>query len=316
MTSSVSPSPRPGPRQPDLPEIILHLGAHRTGSTRLQYVLDANRDALAAHATVALTPPRRGKRVSPTIRDVVALVPTRRSRPLRRYLKRHLARAILRRLLADRPPGPPPRRIILSDENMLGPGFRTDGLGLYPSAYPRLAALRRFLGRPPSAVHLTLRAYESFLVSAYAMSAVYRRAVPPFDDIREPLLAVRRGWPQVVDDVARAFPGTALKLTRVERDPMEDRVGDLAGPELLKRLRFDGDERLNAAPTVEAMAAAAGSISREPASLDDLVARHAHGARFDPLTAEERSRLAERYVTDLESLERAGYGTWCGRATP
>ena len=297
---------RTGPLRPDLPEIILHLGAHRTGSTRLQYILDANRDALAAHATVALTPPRPGKRVSPTIRDVVALAPSGRHRPLRRYLKLRLARAILRRLLAHRPPGPPPRRIILSDENMLGAGFRTDGLGLYPSAYPRLAALRRILGRPPSAVHLTLRAYDTFLVSVYAMRAVFGRDVPPFDDIREPLLAVRRGWPHVVDDVARAFPGTALKLTRVERDPMEDRVGDLAGPELLKRLRFDGDERMNAAPTVEAMAAAAGSISREP---DDLLARHAHGARFDPLTGEERSRLAERYVTDLESLDRAGYGT-------
>ena len=65
---------------------------------------------------------------------------------------------MLRHLVAARPPGPPPRRIILSDETMLGPHFRIDGFGLYPYAYPRLAALRRLLGRPPSAVHLTLRA--------------------------------------------------------------------------------------------------------------------------------------------------------------
>ena len=307
VTVSVSPSPRTRPGRPDLPEIILHLGAHRTGSTRLQYLLDANRDALAAHATVALTPPRRGKRVSPTIRDVLALTPTGRYRPVRHYLKRRRARAMLRALIADRLPDRPPRRIILSDENMLGPGFRTDGFGLYPYAYPRLAALRRLLGRPPSAVHLTLRAYDTFLVSVYAMAAVYRRVVPPFDDIRETLLAVHRGWPDVVDDVARVFPGTAVKLTRVERDSMENRVRGLVGPELLKRFRFDGDERPNAAPTAEAMAAAAGSGGRT--SPDDLVARYAHGARFDPLTEEERSRLARRYVTDLESLDRAGCAT-------
>ena len=205
VTVSVSPSPRTGPGRPDLPEIILHLGAHRTGSTRLQYILDANRDALAAHATVALTPPRQGKRVSPTIRDVLALTPTGRYRPVRHYLKRRRARAMLRHLVAARPPDPPPRRIILSDETMLGPYFRIDGFGLYPSAYPRLAALRRLLGRPPSAVHLTLRAYDTFLVSVYAMAAVYLRAVPPFDDIREPLLAVRRGWPQVIDDGPARF---------------------------------------------------------------------------------------------------------------
>ena len=307
VTVSGLPPRRTGPGRPDRPGIILHLGAHRTGSTRLQYVLDANRDPLATNATVALTPPRPGKRVSPTIRDVLALVPTGRSWPVRHYLKLRKARAMFRDLVADRPPGTPPRRIILSDENMLGPSFRTDGFGLYPCAYPRLAALRRLLGRPPSEVHLTLRAYDTFLVSMYAMAAVYRRDVPPLDDIRETLLAVHRGWPDVVDDVARAFPATVVKLTRVERDPMENRVRGLVGPELPKKFRFDGDERLNAAPTVEAIAAAAGSGGRT--SPDDLVARYAHGARFDPLTEEERSRLARRYVTDLESLDRAGYGT-------
>ena len=307
MTLSGLPPPRTGPGRPDLPEIVLHLGAHRTGSTRLQSILDANRDALATNATVALTPPRRGKRVSPTIRDVLALVPTRRSWPVRRYLKLRKARAMFRDLVADGPPGPPPRRIVVSDETMLGPCFRTDGFGLYPCAYPSLVALRRLLGRPPSAVHLTLRAYDTFLVSVYAMAAVYRRDVPPFDDLRERFLAVHRGWPAVVDDVARAFPRTAVKLTRVERDTMEDRVRGLVGPEVLERFRLDGDQRPNAAPTVEAIAAAAGPRGRT--SPDDLVARHADGARFDPLTEEERARLAERYATDLESLESAGYGT-------
>ena len=307
VTVSGLPPSRTGPGRPDLPEIVLHLGAQRTGSTRLQYVLDANRDALARNATVALTPPRRGKRVSPTIRDVVALMLTGRSRPVRHYLRLRKARAVFRDLVAHRPPGTPPRRIILSEENLLGPSFRTDGFGLYPCAYPRLAALRRLLGRSPSAVHLTLRAYDTFLVSVYAMAAVYGRNTPPFDDIRETLLAVHRGWPDVVDDVVRAFPGTVVKLTRVERDPMENRVRGLVGPELPERFRFDGDERPNSAPTVEAMAAAAGSGGRT--SPDDLVARYAHGARFDPLTEEERSRLAWRYVTDLESLRSAGYGT-------
>ena len=55
------------------------------------------------------------------------------------------------------------------------------------------------------------------------------------------------------------------------------------------------------------MAAAAGSRGRM--SPDDPVARYADGARFDPLTGTERSRLAQRYVTGLEALESAGYGT-------
>ncbi len=300
MTAGGERPRRTGPGRPDLPDIVLHLGAQRTGTTRLQSILDANRGALATDATVALTPPRPGKRASATIRDVLALLPAGPSRPVRRHLKLRRARAMLRGLVADGATGPPPRRIVLSDETMLGPCFRADGFGLYPFAHPSLVALGGLLGRPPSAVHLTLRAYDTFLVSVYAMSAVYRRDVPPFDDLRETFLAVRRGWPDVVDDVARAFPGTAVKLTRVERDPMEARLRDLVGPDLPKVFRLDGDERPNAAPTVEAMAAAAGSGGR--ASPDDLVARYADGARFDPLTAEERSRLALRYSEDVAAL--------------
>ena len=128
-------------------------------------------------------------------------------------------------------------------------------------------------------------------------------------------------WPHVVEDVVRAFPATAVTLTRVERDTMQNRVRALVGPELPEGFRFDGEQRLNAAPTVEAMAAAAGSSAGERSSPDELIARYAHGAKFDPLTEEERSGLARRYATDLDSLERAGkalfallmvLGVWLG----
>ncbi len=78
------------------------------------------------------------------------------------------------------------------------------------------------------------------------------------------------------------------------------------GPELPKRFRLDGGERLNAALTVEAMTAAAGSRGRT--SPDDPVARYADGTRFEAPSGEQRSRLAQRCAADLESLESAGYG--------
>lgn len=302
MTAGPESRRRSGRSRARPPEIILHLGAQRTGSTRLQYILDSNRDALATNATVALTAPRPGKRASPTIRDVVAaaLAPTRRFQPLERYLNRRRARAMLQSLIADRMTDAPLDKIIVSDETMLGPAFRADGRGLYPQAYARLATLRRLLGRPPCAVHLTLRGYDTFIVSVYAMTAVYRGDVPPFDDIRETLLTVHRGWPEVVDDVVQAFPATRVKLTRVEHDPMEDRIRDLVGSEVLRRFRLHGNERMNAAPTIEAIAAAGGSGQHK--ELDELVARNAHGAKFDPLTQEERMTLTQRYAQDIAVL--------------
>ena len=82
---------------------------------------------------------------------------------------------------------------------------------------------------------------------------------------------------------------------------MEDRVRGLVGPELLKRFRLDGDERPTAAPTVEAIAAAAGSGGR--ASPDELVARHADGARFDPLSECERILRCAHSMHTIASFE-------------
>lgn len=282
------------------PGLILHLGAHRTGSTRLQTLLDSNANMLAEAGIVALTPPRPGKRNATTIRDAVGALPKKRGGLFKRRRKKKKARALLSRLLAAASPDNVVRRVIVSEENMLGPAFETNGDSLYVSAYSKLVAFRQMLGRSPSEIHLTLRSYDTFLVSVYAMRAVYGVQILPFDEIRENLIAVRRGWPDLVADITRAFPGTPLTLTRAEVDPMASRIKDLVGSELISRMRFDGEKHPNVAPTVEAMKAAAG-VS-EHAAVDDLVARYANGTRFDPLSEEARTRLARRYTEDVKAL--------------
>ncbi len=283
-----------------IPEVILHLGAHRTGSTRLQIILDANRDILAEADIVVLTPPRLGKRISPTIRDVVIALPGKREFLLKRLRKLRQARALFFDLVAQGLRDTAGRRVIISEENLLGPPFESTGEGLYVSAYSRLSAFRQLLGRSPSEIHLTFRSYDTFLVSVYAMRAVYGKQIPPYEEIQDKLLAARRGWTDLVDDVARAFPGTPLKLTRIETDSVESRVQHLVGPVLFASFRLDGEERPNVAPTVEAMAEIA-QVSG-PAALDDLVARHADRTLFDPLTDEGRIRLMQRYAEDTVML--------------
>lgn len=295
-------------RKVDNPEFVLHLRAHRTGSTRLQSILDTNRDVLARNGIVALTPPRPGKRISPTVRDVVRALP-RRPKHLPRYiLRRSGARDLFSKLVADSAPSHGLRRLIVSEENLIHPSFLPDGFGLYPSTYRRLVLFRNLVGIDPCEIHLTIRAYDTFLVSLYAMLSVYSaRGVRPFDNIRTKFLAVRRGWPEVIGDVARAFPGTVVKVARVEQGSVEKRVQDLVGSPGLDELRFEGDERINAAPTLEAMAAIAELRGRT--SRDALVARYSDGTPFDPLTEDERERLVHRYQDDLSALEgmkRAG----------
>lgn len=255
---------------------------------------------------VALTPPRPGKRNSSTIRDVLRSLNRKRLGIVRSFGVQK-ARTLFLNLIADSMPDTLPRSVIVSEENLLGPAFERSGAGLYMSAYPRLVEFHRFLGRSPQHIHLTFRSYDTFLVSAYAMRKIYGRRVPPFDDIRERLLSFRRGWPDLVADVARAFPGSSLRLTFVEQDSMEVRVQQLVGPELFARFRLDGEELANRAPTVEAMQAAVGV--RGAIARDALVARHADGTRFDPLSQDERARLSQRYDEDIGLLKSsAGNG--------
>ena len=285
------------------PRIVLHVGAHRTGTTRLQILLDDNRDALAGVGLAALTPPRAGKRGVATIRDVVRRLPETRRSALMWFLRfppGYGPRRRLDRMIAEACAPGTPERLIFSDENLLGPPFDLSGRGLYPFARRRLAAFAGLLDRAPAEVHLTLRSYDAFLVSAYAMQAVHGARVLPFWAIRSNLLAPGRGWPELVADLADLFPASRLVLTQAERDPVRVRLGQLVGPQALGVMRIRGDPRPNRAPTVEAMAACGGV--RDADLRDRLVARHAGGARFDPLTEEERAALARRYARDMAAL--------------
>ncbi len=293
-----------------VPEIVLHLGAHRTATTRLQHILDTNFGVLANANIIALTPPRNGKRNTPTIRLVLNALPTKNKIRFQTLKQIRKARAILCFLIEGHSSGltVPPRKIIVSDENLLGESFdyRT-GAGIYPFAYFRFLYFRRVLRRLPSEIHLTIRPYDSFVVSDYAMRCVYgNNSFPEFDDVRISLLSFTRGWPAVVDDITRVFPNVPIKLTRMEQHPIEDRLAQLVGSSVFSGFRLDGKERLNHRPTIEAMTEArklriSGSLY-DAYVKDSVLEHHANGTRFDPLKSEERIYLRKRYSKDLDIL--------------
>lgn len=281
-------------------ELVLHLGAHRTASTRIQADLDANAELLRAQGIVALTPPRPGKRDTETLRDILrACGPAAQQGWPRRLLARRALRQRLDRLIAEAAGDATPRRIILSDEMALDVAFAPDGTAVYPRAEPRLTAFRDLLGRDVAELHLTIRDYAGFLTSAYAMRAVYAGPLPPFRNLAPRLLALDRGWPDLVVLLRRLFPGARLTVSTLDGHPIAARLADLAGQAL--DLVHEGADQPNIAPTVQAIEAAC-RLGQRAADPDRLVADHAGGARFDPLTAEEKAALTLRYRRDLDLL--------------
>lgn len=280
--------------------IILHLGAHRTASTRLQADLDDNRDLLLSRGILALTPPRPGKRGDERLRNLIrAAAPALAQGWPRRTLARHRLRGELAALLAGAAGALTPTRLILSDEMLLDVAFAPDGTGLYPRAEPRLAAFRSLLPAPPAEVHLTIRDYASFIVSAYAMRAVYAGPLPPFADLAPRLTDPAAGWPELVAGLRRLFPEARLVISTLEGRPITARLADLAGAVL--PFRHQGAEQPNVAPSLQAIQAACALPGRAP-DPDALVAAHAGGDRFDPLSRARREALTARYDRDLDRL--------------
>lgn len=277
----------------------LHLGAHRTGTTRLQRLLDQNRPRIEALGVLVLTPPRAGKRDARTIREAVRA--TQRAAdaktPFRRFLRRRTARAAFQELVAVRIDA----RLLISEENLLGPTVTPDGLAFYPKADRYLSGIERLWGVEAQAIQLTIRSYASFLVSSYAIRAAYAEAMPPFDAIRDRMMRFEKGWPELVATIRACFPTAALTVRRFETSTIDAQLTALFGDDHGLDTTL-AEEVVNAAPTTQAIAAAQALPNRVREEIDALIARHAGGDRFDPLSADEKAALEARYQADCARL--------------
>lgn len=282
--------------------IVLHLGAHRTGTTRIQKILDENSTQMRAHGIECLTPPRPGKRDAPTIRRVLADI---RKSALRRYWwQRYAARQRARSACARWcRPSNSCRVVLLSEENLLGNIFDVAApRSIYPEAEHLLMALKKCLPYPVTRVCIGIRSYDTFLVSAYAMLAVYGTPLPPFEEIaprRAPLL---EGWPLLVQRARDAFPAAELRVWKYEEADLDRQLG-LLGAEAAGKLTYSTGDRVNAAPTLEAIQAAAAArakgVAHDP---DAVVERFRSGTRFDPLDDETKAILVEQYAHDCDAM--------------
>lgn len=291
-------------------KIILHLGAHRTGTTSLQTALDEASQILQQSGIVALTPPRPGKRGLPTMRKLGNILVSAKgaagffSAPFKR---REAAKLLGELLESQTGTSTLPERLILSDEKMLGRGFAADGQSIYPYARAHLASIRKVFPRKIDEIHLTIRSYDTFLVSVYAMRALYAHDVKPFDKIRENLLRLQLKWSDLVDALRQTFPGARIVLSVFEENDLPTRLHSLLGEE---GRGVDIGQYLpppvNKAPTLDAILAVQKS-GRKPKEPDKVVEAYSGGKPFAPLDEETAKQLRAIYQAEVMALrERSG----------
>ncbi len=286
-------------------DLILHFGAHRTGSTALIRCMEKNRDRLAA-AGVAFRSPETLRAV-PDFAPVAEL--TRRAAQGDAVAGDRLG--LLRdRLAADAAEAgrQGATRLILSDENMIGTmpaslKHRT----IYPDAAARLAAYATVLPARPALIAFAVRGYAGWWPSAYAY-VLPRHPLPPFGALGDALAQGGRGWADVVRDLRAVFPGVPILLWPQETfaDGMTRVVAALAG-----LAGTDGLEPVTARINPAHLRRQVEQIHRLRKE-DPTLAGKALAARLAMLgevkgrppsfRRPQKAALEERYAADLEGL--------------
>ncbi|WP_182870593.1 hypothetical protein [Stieleria mannarensis] len=277
----------------------LHVGAPRTGTTRIQTVLDSNYDFLLTKGVLALTPPRPGKRNEQTVRSVIGLA--RGSATSRTgWATKHLARRKFSRLI----PGGA-RSAVISDESMLGPIFdRKTGVGLFPNVVKNLRPMVHLTRNRIQRVCLAIRSYDSFIPSAYAMAALYNRDKFAVSALQNALVNPNRGWVELISDIVATIPDAEIIVWHYEDVAFESQLKAVVGDVSVDSLSIIDTGVVNAAPTLEAIRHVQGDGVMDDRHADTIVKQFESGRRFDPFSESAKKELRLRYAEDSDRIRK------------
>lgn len=260
-------------------DVILHIGAHRTGTTTLQDYLRRHADELNSNG-VGYRGPRRkrndgvARALPPEVVETAAMSDDTGGDPIAPCAAQKT------------------HTLIVSNAGMIGSvpnNLRHQTL--YPNAGHRVARFAAVFGDRVSKVVITPRSLEMFWASSIADAVTQSHAVPDPAALRK-IAHSTRGWRDVIADVAQALPDVDIHIL-----PFDGIVGR---PETFLRLAADINGPLDRDRQW---------LSRTP-NLPDLrralSQRNEHGqvlpfgmGRWNPFTPEETAALRESYADDM-----------------
>lgn len=212
--------------------VLIHAGAHRTGTSSFQLCLHENRAVLDRCGYDIAYPGRDGVPGG----NLRLPLPRRRhgERRIPQYAKR--ARDVLRGLSPDAGRG-----LILSEENIPGPMLHFYHGQFFPASRKRFLSLAGALESPPTHVLYVVRSYAELFVSAYRKRAE-DNPVAPFSEIVPNFTAMDRGWPELLSEMRDTLGAETLTILPYEargtsRDLLELLVPGLADEDLIEPSR-------------------------------------------------------------------------------
>ncbi len=279
-----------------LMDIILHLGAHRTGSTSFQHYLRSNQVNLAADGTDLWEPQMLRKGM---FDGLFAKPLLRNGRDVQR---RAMGRIRLNVAYAKHAGA---ERLLVTEENMIGAPRACMRSGtLYPSIGERMARLDAAFEGQVKRVVLNVRSLDLWWSSIMAYGVGRGHHVPDAANVNG-FATSPRTWRDVITDLACALPNTEIKIL-----PFEQFVGQ---PDKMLAMATERDAPsshaecwLNRSPD---MATLRERITENGGSVAALPDHLAEGeGRWNPFNDSQAAYLREAYADDLMWLTAGADG--------
>lgn len=274
-------------------EIVLHVGAHRTGTTSFQHYLRSNMDRLNAQGISVWGPLRTRRGLFNGL--------WQSNDPLDTPKRRQRARGRVR-IQAELARRKGVQTLVVSDENMIGSARENLRRNrLYPGLGERMARVDDAFDGRITRIVLSIRALEAYWASAMAF-AVPRGLPLPDEDRLDRIVTQPRSWRAVIGDLACAVPGAQILVAPFEH--FAGRSDDLLDYMTAGRIDLppeDGDNWRNRSPGLGDLR----QVLRDRGETEDLLPPGE--GRWQPFGALHGAALRETYADDLHWL-RAGAG--------
>lgn len=291
--------------------VILHLGAHKTGTSVLQKYMRDRPSEMAAY---------RASMISRTdTNHLIAWGSAVMEKPelLREAViaasQQHLPSVRLKRFpVLRRFGGGPPRTVIVSHENSLGRPVDPDGDSLYPFAEDCANALKASVGSLKPRAVFYIRSQEQFLESYY-LQTVHQGSTLRFRQWLESVDLDAVSWVPVIEKLAAAFGDDHV----VVRDFAEIKQGQnqfienflrICDPSLNPSVHYGASRNLSVSARGLELALATNpyleSAAERKASRVFLQANfnNSTGARPELFTEQEKAELRQHYSAENQEL--------------
>ena len=280
-------------------DVILHLGAHRCGTTTFQKYLLRNASALADAGLVAWGPKTtRAGLFAGLVQRPAAVTP--------RIAETGDRSCGVIALSIDALAQAGYRELIVSDENMIGTlRANIQDAQLYPEARARLARFVAGFGENPRRIGLCVRSPDKLWASALSYCLLRGQPLPQAETLARIADQPRR-WRDLVRAIAEVFPRSEICVWPFERfagQPDQQLSILTNGLEISPGLlgRREWFNRSPGRADLRQLIAERGEVPADPATLEG------EGA-WMPFTADQQARLREGYGQDLDWLRGGADG--------